>query len=33
MNPGYIMEPKQCFHSVNIIDLDGISAARWSQLS
>ena len=32
MNPGYIMEPKQCFHSVNIIDLDGISAARWESI-
>ena len=26
------MEPKQCFHSVNIIDLDGISAARWESI-
>ena len=30
--PGYIKEPKQCFHSVNIIDLDGVSALRWDPI-
>tara|TARA_B100001250_G_C19810468_1_gene795460 strand:+ start:1385 stop:2716 length:1332 start_codon:yes stop_codon:yes gene_type:complete len=30
--PGFIKEPKQCFHSVNIIDLAGVSAARFDPI-
>lgn len=30
--PGYVQLPKQCFHSVNVIDLDGVSAARFDPI-
>ncbi len=31
-DPGFLKQPKQCFHSVNIIDLEGVSAARWDPI-
>ena len=30
--PGFLQEPKQCYHSVRLINLDDVSATRWESI-